>query len=253
MKMSRPVQTIFFIAMLLVSLGIACNQSKTSTTSNSAPPTSNTASATNTTSAATAVKDISGAYSITGLNESGGGQYGGNLNVTKRGDVYQFTWASGQRKYDGVGVQNENQVAVAFAEGADGKGCRVVLYKIKPDGELDGKTGWWGVETSATESAIRKSGTDLDGDYRVTGTNFDGSGYKGDLAVQKKAAGYAFNLDAGTPISGFGVRQGDKVAVGFGGKQCGFVSYEIKSDGTLDGKWGSANSSSIGTETAKKN
>ncbi|MEZ5421779.1 MAG: hypothetical protein R2682_01630 [Pyrinomonadaceae bacterium] len=37
---------------------------------------------------------------------------------------------------------------------------------------------------------------------------------------------------------------------GFGGKQCLFVSYEVTSDGLLDGRWGSP--FDFGTELAKK-
>ena len=71
--------------------GLACNQGSdidasapnTTTTSNSAakpaaPP------------AAATTKDISGVYTITGQNEGGGGNYTGDLTVTKRDEVYQF-------------------------------------------------------------------------------------------------------------------------------------------------------------------
>jgi hypothetical protein len=42
------------------------------------------------------------------------------------------------------------------------------------------------------------------------------------------------------------------VAVGIGGARCGFVAYEIKSDGTLDGIWGGYGSDKTGTEKAAK-
>jgi hypothetical protein len=232
-----------FVILLIVALG--CNKTEsevpaanTSTTSTSAPTSTS--------------RDISGTYDITGTNENGAGNYKGTLVVTSRGDVYQFSWDTAGKKYDGVGVQTGNQIGVAFAEGSDGKGCGVVLYKIGSDGTLDGKAGYWGNNESESETAKRTRGTDLEGDYEVSGTNIQGEAYKGTLAVSKAGAGYTFSWKAGVSLEGFGVRTADTVAVGIGGNKCGFVAYEQKSDGTLEGKWGGYGSRSVGTETAKK-
>lgn len=242
------------IALVITSFaGLACNQGS----SNSATPSANTA-ATNasapTASAppVAATKDISGSYTVTGQNEGGGGNYGGDLTVTKRDEVYQFSWKSGDKTYDGVGVQAANSVGVSFTEGSDGKGCGVVLYTIKPDGNLDGKAGYWGVNESESETATRTSGTDLDGSYDIKGTSPDGKSYEGKLNVKKQGAGYSFEWNTGNTLKGFGIRGANMVAVGLGGSQCGFVGYDILADGTLQGKWGSSGSTDVGTETAKK-
>jgi hypothetical protein len=241
------------IAVVIASFaGLACNQGS----SNTATPSANTA-ATNASPPATsapgsATKDISGSYTVTGQNEGGGGNYGGDLTVTKRDEVFQFSWKSGDKTYDGVGVQAGNSVGVSFTEGSDGKGCGVVLYQIKPDGTLDGKAGYWGVNESETETATRTSGTDLEGTYDVRGASPDGKSYQGKLSVKKQAAGYSFEWNTGNTLKGFGIRGADMVAVGLGGTQCGFVGYDVLADGTLQGKWGSAGSTAVGTETAKK-
>ena len=226
---------------LLLAIGLGCNQGQSG---EDAPPANTTAS--------TASDDISGAYTVSGTNEGGGGAYNGSVTVSKRGDVYQFSWDTAGKKFDGVGVRTGNSVAVAFADGESGEGCGVVLYKIGADGSLDGKAGYWGNNSSETEIAKRTKGTDLEGTYDVKGTNTEGQDYEGTLAVNKAGAGYTFSWSAGSTFEGFGVRQGEMVAVGFGGSKCGFVSYERKPDGTLDGKWGGYGSKSVGTETAKK-
>src|SRR5687767_11029434 len=121
------------VALLLV-IGLGCNQSgsgDSATTGNS--------TTSSTPAAATSSADLTGTYDITGTNENGGGAYKGTLVVTNRGDVYQFSWDTAGKKYDGVGVQTANSVASAFAEGNSGEGCGVVLYKMAPDGTLDGK------------------------------------------------------------------------------------------------------------------
>jgi len=242
----------FLPFILLTVLALGCKQSApepTKSTNGSQP----TTSASPASPAQPETKDISGSYDITGTNEGGGGAYKGTLLVTSRGDVYQFSWTSGGKTYDGVGVQTGNNIGVAFTEGTDGKGCGVVLYKVGSDGTLDGKAGYWGNNTSESETATRKSGTGLEGDYSVNGKNTQGQPYQGALGVKKSGVGYSFEWQVGSsPLSGFGIQQGQAVAVGIGGNQCGFVGYEVKPDGSLDGKWGSPGSTSVGTEVAKK-
>lgn len=194
---------------------------------------------------------IAGDYTIKGTNP-GGGDYTGSLSITKRGDVYQFSWKSGTATYDGVGVQSESTVGVAFSSGSNGKGCSVVHYKIAPNGALSGRWGEWGGNASGSENAARTSGTGLDGKYDVTGTRLDGKPYKGSLTVAAQGAGFLFDWNTGDVSQGFGIRMGSFVSVGIGGDQCGFVSYEVKPDGTLNGQWSSFKSKAIGTEVATK-
>ena len=61
------------------------------------------------------------------------------------------------------------------------------------------------------------------------------------------AFGYVFGI--GRRLSG---ALCGTIAVGIGGARCGFVSYEVKSDGTLDGVWGGYGSEKTGTEKATK-
>ena len=139
---------------------------------------------------------------------------------------------------------------MAFASGANGKGCGVVDYAIKSDGTLDGKWGYWGTDESGTERASRTGGSGLAGDYDATGKNPNGKEYKEKLTVESAGNLYKFSWSNNT--EGLGIKQGDNVAVGIGGARCGFVAYEIKSDGTLDGIWGGYGSEKTGTEKATK-
>lgn len=239
--MMKAYLSLLLPLALLLAAGLACNQFKSTEnrpTENSATPVT--------------ADDLSGQYDISGTNENGAGAYRGTLAVTNRDDVYQFSWDTAGKKYDGVGVRTGNTVGVAFAAGDNGEGCGVVLYKIGADGTLDGKAGYWGNNSSEKETAKRTKGSGLEGEYDVSGSNTAGQAYEGKLNVKKSGAGYTFSWSAGSSFEGFGIRQGDTVAVGFGGDKCGFVSYELKPGGTLDGKWGGYGSKSVGTETAKK-
>lgn len=257
MQNSNQKLTLFICLLVLLTIGMACSGSVTTntTTSNS---TSNANTATNTASTNTAApapsapKNIAGEYEANGTNPDSGSPYKAALTITPREDVFQFSWKSGQNDYDGVGVVQENAVAVAFTNGKDGDGCGVVLYKIAADGSLDGKVGYWGENKMETENAVKKSGTGVEGEYEINGKNPQGQAFKGKLMVKKEGLGYDFKWEAGETIEGFGIQAGNLIAVGFGGKQCSFVGYDIKPDGTLDGKWGFKTSKSLGTEVAKK-
>ncbi len=258
MNVIRNTFMVFGFVALASLIGGACSFSVGTNTANATSNTamantSNSNSAASTSTPAPAkIVDIAGKYDAVGNNPDGGGEYKAELTVTKRDDVYQFSWVSGKNSYDGVGVMMDGQAAVSFTDGENGKGCGVVLYKIGADGTLTGKSGYWGTNTMETETAKRTSGTDLEGTYDIEGKNPDGQAYKGTLKVKKDGDGYTFNWDAGRLTSGFGIKGGDFIAVGVGGKQCSFVGYDIQADGTLQGKWGGQGSTKFGTETAKK-
>lgn len=228
---------------LFVACVLGCNKAGSGVAKTEAPANSNSAQR-----PVAPAADISGNYSVVGSNPNGS-PYKGALDVIKHGDVYQFRWNAG-RQYDGVGVPNGDVVAVAFTEGSNGQGCGVVSYQIKSDGALDGVWGYWGKNESGTEKAERTSGSGIAGEYSLTGTNPDGSSYKGTMTVASRAAGYTFAWSNGA--SGFGIKQGDALSVGIGGARCAFVAYEIKSGGVLEGVWGGYGSDKTGTEIATK-
>ena len=237
---------------LLIACVIGCksgNQTSSSSSSNAANKPEANRSSNDGSSNTAAAPDIAGQYSVTGTNVNGSA-YKGDLEVIKHGDVYQFRW-SGGASYDGVGVQLGDVVAVAFTTGTNGRGCGVVDYTIIDDGaRLDGKWGYWGTDEAGTEKASRTLGSGLIGTYDATGANPNGQQYKVQIVVVPAGSGYKFAWSNNS--EGFGIRKGDNVAVGIGGVRCGFVSYEVKSDGTLDGVWGGYGSDKTGTEKATK-
>lgn len=130
MKPNTWLSTLCAFTLILACV-LGCGNSATTSTSPSASPTTGS-----TASQAVAPADIAGSYGVAGTNENGS-PYKGALEIIKHGEAYQFRWNAG-KQYDGVGVQNAGVVAVAFTEGADGKGCGVVTYNVLADGALDG-------------------------------------------------------------------------------------------------------------------
>ena len=252
MKLQSRHFALLVIALLIASV-MACKSSGSSTSSTSTTTNSqtNTNTSTSTTTAPGArpapAPDIAGKYNVVGSNPDGGA-YKGTLEILPHGDVFQFRWNAGTQ-YDGVGVANGTVVAVAFANGPNGKGCGVIDYEIAGDGALDGKWGYWGVNEMGTEKAARTGGSGLAGDYDAAGKNPDGKEYKAKLTVEPAGNLYRFVWSNNT--DGVGIKQGSNVAVGIGGARCGFVAYEIKADG-LDGIWGGYGTDKTGTEKATK-
>src|SRR2546423_10957267 len=195
---SRPVFVFGFALLIACVIGCKMSSSGSSSTSGSStndksdsPKSSNSNSSSSASSSAPApAPDVAGHYNIVGTNPNGA-TYKGTLEVITRGDVYQFRWNAGTQ-YDGVGVQNGKIVAVAFANGSDGKGCGVVDYDIADNGSLNGKWGYWGTNEAGTESATRTSGTSLVGEYDATGKNPNGKQYKARLTVEPAGTLYHF-------------------------------------------------------------
>lgn len=250
MKRDSQQLALFAFALLLASV-IGCKMSST-TNSTSSPANTNDKPKTSSTSTMTAppapAPNIAGKYNVTGSNPNGG-NYKGTLGIIAHGDVYQFRWSAGVQ-YDGVGVQNGNIVAVAYTTGSNGQGCGVVDYDIKDDGALDGKWGYWGTNEAGTETATRTSGADLEGEYDGNGKNPSGTSYKVKITVEP--AGNLYHFVWSNHTEGIGIKRGNNVAVGIGGSRCGFVTYEVQSDGALDGIWGGGGSDKTGTERATK-
>lgn len=253
MKVRPPISAALAF-ILFIACVIGCKSSSNSTSGDanqSTSSSSNSSTAANPTAESDAPAtqaNIGGKYNIVGTNPNGAA-YRGTVQIIPQGDVYQFRWSAGYQ-YDGVGVVHGDVVAVAFASGANGKGCGVVDYKIRDDGSLVGRWGYWGTNEAGTENATRISGSDLVGEYDATGKNPNGATYKVKLTVEP--AGNIFRFVWSNNTDGVGIRRGDDVAVGVGGSRCGFVVYEIKPDGTLDGIWGGYGSDHTGTETATK-
>ncbi len=258
---TAQVFAIAFLAMIFALAMTACSKTTKPTETNQAETKSadtNKTSGNNSspnsaaTDSTTTSGDLAGTYAVNGTGADGK-DYQGEMVVTKRDAVHQMSWKVGADSYDGVAVQSGTTLAAAYTTGTDGKGCGAVIYKINEDNSLEGKWGEWGVNSIGTETAAPIG--DLKGSvgaFNVSGTNADGSSYKGKLTIVKGGNDvYQFAWDTGTKFVGTGVKMGDYLAAGSGAKQCGFVIYEVKGD-TLEGKWGVPGSTALGTEKATK-
>jgi hypothetical protein len=94
--------------------------------------------------------DLAGAYRVAGRNPDGS-PYDGELNVIRRGEVYQFSWKI-PTEFDGVGVEQDDHVTVGWG----GASCGVAQYLVQPTGDLRGLLGAFGQNRAGRETAQRQ-------------------------------------------------------------------------------------------------
>jgi uncharacterized caspase-like protein len=92
------------------------------------------------------------------------------------------------------------------------------------------------VSTAQSEEAAEAEPIVLTGVYRVSGTNADGSNYRGMLALWQKDDNFDFTWWIGNDVfHETGHFAGRMLVVNWGDKHP--VIYDIEDDGTLDGEW----------------
>lgn len=98
--------------------------------------------------------DIAGTYTITGRNPDirNARDYSGTLTITPRGSVYQFSWNTQGRQFEGIGIRQGNTIAVGWGT----EQCGVVNYQVEANNTLRGNWGVYGQNQSGTEEAVRQ-------------------------------------------------------------------------------------------------
>jgi hypothetical protein len=181
---------------------------------------------------------------LSGQNANGA-PYEGSMTITTTSDqtidveqVYDNT------TYSGTGIVVGDVFAVAFGDNA----CSVAAYAVQDDGSLVGSWTTVGETRIANESAVPVS---IVGQHNVTGTNQDGSQYRGTLDVSADNQVHNFTwVVGGNTLEGVGVLRGNVVTAAFGNEQCAVMSYFVLQDGSLSGQWAFIGTDISGSEVA---
>jgi hypothetical protein len=252
----KNLMTILCALTILILIGLGCSQAdtKTADNSNDNKNTNNSSNDNKPTTVSTPKSsddNLAGSYTITGKNLNNQ-SYSGDLTIRKQDEVYQFSWNAGGSAYDGVGVREGNLVAVGYGAGDNGKGCGAAIYKIG-EKSLNGKLGGWGFNKVGTQNAFLLKEDKKGGIFTVTGTDTDGTDYRGELYVAgSKGDVYHFAFTSGkVSYIGTGIKVGDYFGAGMGVKQCGYIVYDIKDD-RLEAAWGVIGNDKLGTEIAER-
>jgi hypothetical protein len=99
-------------------------------------------------------RELSGVYTVTGSGPNEADPYKGVLNITPSGDVYGLRWQTNRGTRIGTAVQIGDAAGATVAGTGAGNGCGIVLYRISPDGALDGRHVMWNGAAFGTEKGI---------------------------------------------------------------------------------------------------
>jgi hypothetical protein len=195
-------------------------------------------------------QSLPGDYVVEG-RDFNGKAYTGKLRISADGPVFRLVYTE-DRTLRGMGIQRGNQLFTAW--GATRK-CTVSALEIKGDGNLEGP--WGDLERSAlgTESLRKQAGApgQVDGTYASKGRTPDGESYDGVTTIETRGQVLRVTFkDNDGNQSGVAIRQGQALAVAYGGSRCGVSVYTIAADGTLSGPYADPSDNRLGLETIRR-
>lgn len=83
----------------------------------------------------------------------------------------------------------------------------------------------------------------IEGNYKVTGTNPNGTPYSGSVRIARQGGVYEFNWNVGSVYRGVGGFQGDRLVIDWG--QSAPAIYRVAPDGKLHGTWANGQGSEV--------
>jgi hypothetical protein len=200
--------------------------------------------------AAVATAQVPGDYVVDG-RDFDGKAYTGKLKIAAAGSVFRLTYSEGGT-LRGMGIQRGNQLFTAW--GPNNK-CTVSALEVKADGNLEGPWADLGNTALGTESLRKQAGApgNVDGTYASSGRTPQGESYDGVTTIASRGQVFrvAFKDNDGTQ-NGVAIRQGQSLAVAYGGAKCGVSVYTIGADGTLSGPYADPSDNRLGLETIRK-
>ena len=175
--------------------------------------------------------EIAGIYHASGTNPNGS-HYFGMTSIIATGSDYDVTWWIGKQLFRGTGHLAGRMLIVDWGD------AHPVIYPI---GNTNVLAGEW-ADGTATETLQRVAAAAVDpvasieGSYRATGRNPNGSGYSGTVAIRREGSSYRLSWQIGrTAYKGVGHLAGNVLEVDWGSSTP--VVYAVGDDGTLKGLW----------------
>ncbi len=195
-------------------------------------------------------QSMAGNYSVTG-KDFDGQSYTGSLRIVEAGPVLRLTYSDGKTQR-GMGIQRGNQL---FASWGPSSKCTVSALEIQANGNMSGPWGDLNNNSLGTERMTKQAGAPdrVDGTYESVGKNPEGESYDGVATIT--ANGQTFRVvykDDNDTLNGVGIRQGNALAVSYGGARCGVSIYSLAADGSLSGPYGEFGDGRLGLETLQK-
>ncbi len=194
--------------------------------------------------------DPVGKYRVKG-RDSSGSAYEGRLTVTADSAIYRLTYRDGKTQR-GAGILRDNTL---FAAWGPSDKCSISALTVNPDGSMEGPWADNGHNKLGNETFKRQSGAKggLIGSYSSNGIDPEGNEYSGIATIEARGSLFKVTYKSGgETFIGVAARQGNYLAISYGGSKCGLTVYTVKGDNTMSGIFAEFGSSAAGTEEAVK-
>ena len=164
-----------------------------------------------------------------------GDSYTGTVSITPTEQAHSVIWQTSAGNRSGIAISEDDYLFVSLGEG-DLPEYGVVAYRMSEDGILIGQ---WANDTGliGTEVATHKNPGQIEGEYSLTGLNYNGATYQGQLEIRRTGETYELFWDTGgIEYIGTAFQFENYLVVGWGfdGKP-GIVAYKLTDD-TASGK-----------------
>lgn len=189
-----------------------------------------------------------GTWTIASAKSTSGSPYSGTVQIHPMGKIYTISWLTTIGDYCGLAFVEDGYI---FAGCAFDNNYGVTLYKINPDGTLDGK---WisppNQDAIDTETAVNGTPGQLEGTYKISGTNLSGQ-YQGELKIIQLGETYQVTWSIGNEYQGVGLRANDSLIVCWGAGSLFALAYEIQGY-KAQGRWARFGKSTLGEEILER-
>ena len=199
----------------------------------------------------TAKTELAGTWTIAAGKTTDGKSYSGTVQIHPMGQIYIMSWLTTIGDYSGLAFFEEGHL---FAGCGLNDSYGVTLYKINPDGILDGK---WTVPSykgaCALENAVNPIPHQFEGSYHIGGANPNTGIHPGTLNIRQSGNAYQLTWFIGSEAQyqGIGLRAGDWLVACWGlGSLCS-LAYEIQGN-RAQGRWAHSERLTLGEEILEK-
>ncbi len=196
--------------------------------------------------------DLAGAYTILqGSNPGGQGRYTGAVTLEAVGPYYTMVWRiPNSPPYGGVAIHSGDLLGVGWGTG---QRMGVTVYQIEGT-RLEGA---WAVPgaTTALGKEVLEGPSGLQGTYRIVDAYHPTTHrpYRGTVRIWPTGQTYQVEWRlSNETLRGVGLREGNRLVVGWGAQQgIGVVAYRVSGE-QLIGKWAQLGGSTVGAETIRQ-
>jgi hypothetical protein len=170
------------------------------------------------------------------------------VEIEKKTDVYRLHWTiAGTPPYHGIALPTSDGLGVGWGRG---RAYGIVIYTISGS-SLHGVWATSDSDKSGTEDLTGPA--TLGGVYSIAhAVTQKGTPYTGQVTITPTGATYAvaWKIADGSAYGGVGIKDGDRLIVGWGtaDKEAGVVDYKLRG-GELVGTWAIPGGTALGEET----